>query len=246
MTHKHLAACLLISALLTGCGGGGSADAPAATSVTTYTFVRPKAGAHLVYAQKLVDNLNNTVDRTMVQDVGSVNADGSFTVHEEDPTHNRVVSGSVDQSLYPTDYQYNASGQPTSWVVTSATGTTVNCAVTQGNPGAPSPLTAGQGWTVNYIETCGAGAGTAFAQSGTFAGLETITVAAGTFSAFKFTSTVTRSVNGTTRTETVSRWRDASSADSHVLKSTSVFTYSGATPVAGALVSETHELRSYQ
>lgn len=246
MPRRHLAACLLISALLAGCGGGGGADAPAGTSAATYTFVRPKTGAHLVYAQKLADNLNNTVNRTMVQNVTSVNADGSFTVHEEDPSHNRIISGSVDQSLYPTDYQYNASGQPTSWVVTPATGAAVSCTVTQGNPGAPSPMTAGQGWTVNYLETCGTGAGTAFAQSGTLAGLETITVAAGTFSALKFTSAVTRTVNGTTRTETVSRWRDASGANSRTLKSASVFTYSGATPAAGALVSETHELQSYQ
>lgn len=248
MTRKHLAAYLLVSAFMTACGGGGggSGDAPVQAAVATYTFVRPKLGAHLVYAQKLVDNLNNTVSRTMVQDVTAVNADGSFTVHEEDPSHNRIVSGTVDQSLYPTDYHDNASGQAVSWVVTSATGAPVSCAVTQGNPGAPSPMTAGQGWTVNYTETCGTGAGTVFAQSGTFAGLETVTVAAGTFSAYKFTSTVTRTVDGTTRTETVTRWRDAASADSNTLKSTSVFSYSGATPPAGALVSETDELQGFQ
>ena len=246
MTRKHSAGCLLIFALTAGCGGGGNTNAPAGASVATYTFVRPKPGAHLVYAQKLADNLNNKVNRTMVQDVTSVNADGSFMLHEEDPTHNRVVSGSVDQSLYPTDYQYNASGQPTSWVVTPAAGTTVSCTVTQGNPGAPSPMTAGQGWNVNYVETCGTGAGIAYAQSGTLVGIETITVAAGTFTAFKFTSTITRTVNGTTRTETVSRWCDASGTNSKTLKSASVFTYSGAAPATGALVSETHELQSYQ
>jgi hypothetical protein len=246
MTRKHLAASLLISTLMAGCGGGGSsaADAPAHTSATTYTFVRPKLGAHLVFAQKLTDNLNNTVNRTMVQDVTAVNADGSFTVHEEDPSHDRTVSGSVDQSLYPTDYQFNASGQVNSWIVAYPTGATVKCTVTQGNPGAPSPLSLGQAWTVNYLETCGTGTGTGFAQSGTLAGVETITVAAGTFSAFKFTSVVTRTVNGTTRTETVTLWRDASGADSRALKSTSVFTYSGATPPAGALVSTTSELQT--
>lgn len=246
MTQKHLAARILIFTMLTGCGGGGNADAPAATSEATYIFVRPNPGAHLVYAQNLTDNLNNTVKRTMVQDVTSVHADGSFTLHEEDPTHNRIVSGSIDQSLYPTDVQYNASGQPTSWVVTPATGATVSCAVSQGNTGAPSPMTAGQGWTENYIESCGTGSGTAYAQSGTFAGVETITVAAGTFSAFKLTYTVTMTINGMTRTETASLWRDASSADSHILKSASVFTYSGVTPAAGMWLSETHELQSYR
>jgi hypothetical protein len=248
MTRTHLAASLLVSTLLSGCGGGGGGgtDTPAHTAAVTYTFMHPKLGEHLVYAQKLVDNLNNTVNRTMVQDVTAVNADGSFSVHEEDPSHDRIVSGTVDQSLYPTNYQYNASGQASSWVITQSTGATISCTVTQGYPGAPSPLTVGQAWTVNYVETCGTGAGTAFTQSGTLAGVETITVAAGTFSAFKFTSTFTRTVNGITRTETVTRWRDASGTDSRVLKSTSVFAYSGGTPPAGTLVSATSELQSYQ
>lgn len=251
MARKYLAVSFFLSVSIAGCGGGsdsaGGTTATATTTATvTYTFVRPKAGVHLVYAQKLLDNLNNTINRTMTQYITSVNADGSFAVHEEDPAHNRVVSGTVDQSLYPTDYQYNAVGQATSWVVTPATGAAVTCTVTQGNPGAPSPLTAGQSWSVNYLETCGTGAGTAFAQSGTFAGLETITVAAGTFSAYKFTSTVTRTVNGTTQTETVSRWADAASADAYTLKSSSAFTYSGTAPASGALVSETSELQSVQ
>jgi hypothetical protein len=246
MTREHFAATLLISALLTGCGGG-TADTPAQAAAATYSFVRPKPGAHLVFAQKLTDNLNNTINRTMTQDVTAVNADGSFAVHEEDPSHNRTISGSVDHSLYPTDYQYNANGQPVSWVVTSSPGATVSCTVTQGYPGAPSPLTAGQTWSTNYVETCGVGGGTAATQSGTFAGVETISIAAGTFTAYKFTSVVTQTVNGTTRTETVTLWRDASGTSSRALKSTSVFTYSGTTPaVPGALVSETSELQAYQ
>ena len=235
------------SALVAGCGGGvGNTDTAPVAQAATYRFVRPKLAAHLVYAQKITDNLNNTVNRTMVQDVTAVNADGSFTLHVQDPSNNRIVSGTVDQSLYPTTNQYNASGQKTSWLEIPSTGAPISCAFTQGNPGAPSPLTVGQGWTVNYIETCGTGAGTAFAQTGTLASLETITVAAGTFSAFKFTSTVIRTVNGATRTETVSQWRDAASADSTILKSASVFSYSGTTPPAGALVSEANELQSMQ
>jgi hypothetical protein len=245
MKRTYLVASLLVSTLVAACGGGGTEATPA-SSASSYTFAKPKLGAHLVYAQKLTDNLDNTVNRTMTMDVTAVNADGSFAVHEEDPSHNRMFSGSVDQSLYPTDYQYNPSGQPASWVVTPASGAAVACTVSQGHPGAPSPLAVGQGWSVNYTETCGTGAGTAFAQSGTLAGVETITVAAGTFNAFKFTSTTTRTVNGITRTETVTHWRDASGTDSRTLKSATVFTYSGATPPAGALVSEMHELQSYR
>jgi hypothetical protein len=245
MTRRHPAAYVLISALAAGCGGGSTDTVPGAQAAT-YRFVGPKVAEHLVYAQKLTDNLNNTINRTMVRDVTAVSADGSFTLHEQDPSNNRIVSGTVDQSLYPTTFQYNASGQLSSSLETRSPSDAVSCTDTQGNPGPPSPMTVGQGWTADYIETCGTGAGIAFAQSGTLAGLETITVAAGTFSAFKFTSTVTWTANGITRTETVSQWRDASSADSHLLKSASAIAYTGATPPAGELVSETNELQSIQ
>jgi hypothetical protein len=244
--RTRLAASLLISTLLAGCGGGSGGAGTNSTPTSTYTFMRPKPGSHRVYAQKLVDNLNNTVNRTIVTDVTAVNADGSFAVHQEDPSHNRIVSGSVDQTFYPGDYQYNASAQPLSWVITHADGGTVRCAISQGNVGAPSPMTVGQNWTATYTETCGSGSGIAHTQSGTLVSMETISVPAGTFSAFKFTSTITRTVNGTTRTETVSNWRDASGTDSRSLKSQSAFTYSGTAPPPGSLVSETRELQSYQ
>ena len=232
--------------LLSACGGGGDSGAASATSAApNYVFVAPKAGAHLVYADKLVDNLNNTLNRTITDDVTAVGADGSFGVHEEDPTHDRIVSGVTDQTLYPTDFQYNATSQPTSWVV-SRPADSIRCVVTQGGAGAPSPLALGASWNASWIETCGDGAGTAFSQSGTLAAIETITVAAGSFKAFKFIATTTRTVGGITRTETSTRWRDASGGETRTLKSESVFTYSGGTPPAGAPVSASGELQSYR
>jgi hypothetical protein len=194
---------------------------------------------------KLADNLNNTVNRFVTDDVTAAGADGSFSVHEEDPSHNRIVSGATDQSVYPTDFQYNAMSQPTSFVINRPAGA-VHCAITQGGAGAPSPLALGAGWNATWLETCDAGAGTAYTQSGTLAGIETITVAAGTFKAFKFVATTARTVGGITRTETSTRWRDASGGDTRTLKTESVFTYSGGTPPAGAPVSATRELQSYR
>ena len=232
--------------LLSACGGGGDSGAASATSAApNYVFVAPKAGAHLVYADKLVDNLNNTLNRTITDDVTAVGADGSFGVHEEDPTHDRIVSGVTDQTLYPTDFQYNAIAQATGWVVTRLTDS-VRCTVSGGGAGAPSPLAPGASWTTSWTETCGAGAGTAYTQSGTLAGVETITVAAGTFKAYKFIASTTRTVNGITRTETSTRWRDASGADSRTLKSEFVFTYGGGTPPAGAPLSASRELQSFR
>jgi hypothetical protein len=240
---------LAVLFLLSACGGGGGGADPGATSTSgggaNYTFIPPKAGAHLVYIDKLVDNLNNTLNRSVTDDVTAVGTDGSFSVHEEDPSHNTFVSGATDQTVYPTDFQYNAMAQPTSWVV-SRPAESVRCAITEGGAGAPSPLALGASWNAHWVETCGAGAGTAFTQSGTLAGIETITVAAGTFKAFKFVASTTWTVNGITRTETSTRWRDASGGDTRTLKFESVFTYSGGTPPAGTAMSVSHELQSYR
>jgi hypothetical protein len=220
--------------LLSACGGGADAgSASTAGAAANYTFVPPKTGAHLVYTDKLVDNLT------------AVGSDGSFTVHEEDPSHDTYVSGATDLTVYPTDFHYNAISQPASWVI-SRPAQTIRCASSEGGAGAPSPLALGAGWSTHWTETCGAGAGTAYTQSGTLAGIETITVAAGTFKAYKFIASTTRTINGITRTETSTRWRDASGGDTRTLKSESVFAYSGGTPPAGTPVSASRELQSYR
>jgi hypothetical protein len=247
MTRTPLAALAALS-LLSACGGGGGA-APAASTQTAaapgYAFIAPKTGAHLVYAEKLVDNLNNTLNRSITDDVTAVNADGSFAVHEEDPSHATVVSGATDQTAYPTDLQYNAAGQQTGKVIAGASGS-VTCATTGGNEGAPSPLAVGAGWTSAFSQACAGGAGVAYTQSGTLAGIETITVAAGTFSAYKFVATTSWALNGITRTETSTRWRDASGAETRTLKQEITVAYSGGTPAAGSPVSRTRELQSYR
>ena len=77
-------------------------------------------------------------------------------------------------------------------------------------------------------------------------GIETITIAAGTFSAYKFVSTTTWTVNGITRTESATRWRDASGGDTRTLKMVRAIAYSGGTPAAGSLVTGSRELQSYR
>jgi len=243
-------ASLVAATLLAACGGGGSdngsggGSAVQAAVTTTYQFVPPKAGAHLVYAQQQTDTLNNTLNRTFDDDVTAVNADGTFTVHEDDPSHDHVVSGTVDQTLYPTDLQVGAAGQVTALTITN--GTNVTQCTFQGNQGAPATLAVGASWTTQYTETCDGGAGVTYTQNGTLAGVETITIAAGTFSAYKIESTTTWTVNGITRTETATRWRNASGGDTRTLKFTRSIAYSGGTPAAGSQVTESQELQSYQ
>jgi len=252
---RHVLPATLIPLLVAACSGGGgggggdggsgsAAGTAAPALVQSYHFAAPKAGTHLEYAASLVDNLNNTLNRTVTDDVTTVNADGSFATHEEDPSHNRIVSGSTDQSVYPTDFQYNAAGQATAWTVAQPSAS-VQCTVSGGAAGAPATLSSGGTWNASYTQTCG-GDGTAYTQSGSYAGIESVTVAAGTFSAYKFTATTTRTVDGITRIETSTRWRDASGGDTRIVKETSVFTYSGGTPPAGAVLQQTRELKSYR
>jgi hypothetical protein len=248
--RSNLAAVLFISATLAACGGGSggnNASSPAAAAAVTYTYVPPKAGAQSVYADTLLDNKNNTINRTLAVSVTTTSAAGGYTTSEVDPSHSRIISGVVDHTFYPTVYSFDAMGRATNWTVTDASGSPVDCQVAgQQAAGAPSPLTAGQTWNVTYVEVCGAGPGLAFTQSGNFAGIEAIKVPAGTFNAYKFVSTTSRTVNGLTTTEAVTRWRDAASTGSRVLKSLATFTYGGAEPPQGALVSETQALQSYQ
>jgi hypothetical protein len=239
-------AVILTPVLLAACGGGGGPannQAVAAPAVPAYQFKAPQPGSHLAYAASLVDNLNNTLNRTVTVDVTAVNADGSFTDHEEDPSHDIVMSGVTNQTLYPTDYQYNPAGEPTAWTVAAPAGS-LKCTVSGGAPGAPSPLASGGSWNTSYAETCGNGPATNYTQTGTLAGIESVTVPAGTFQAYKFTATSTRTVNGITRVETMTRWRDAAGSDTRTVKESSVFTYSGGTPPAGSLVQLTRQLQS--
>jgi hypothetical protein len=242
--HRTILAGLIAAALLSACGGGGAPSAAPASTAATYRFAPPKAGAHLVYADQQVDTLNNTLNRTVVDDVTAVNADGTFAVHEEDPSHDHFMSGAVDQTLYPTDFNYGADGQPTAMTIARGTAT-VHCAF-QGSQGAPATLVVGSGWNTQYTETCDGGAGVTYTQTGTLAGIETITIAAGTFSAYKFVSTTTWTVNGITRTESATRWRDASGSDARTLRMVRSFTYGGGTPAAGSPVSASRELQSYR
>lgn len=252
MQRQPYAAALLpflLPCLLAACGGGGGnagANAQASTpAAASYQFETPKAGAHLVYAASLVDTLNNTLNRTVTVDITAVNADGSFADHEEDPSHDTVVSGVTNQTLYPTDHQFNAAGQPTGWTVAAPSGS-VHCTIGGGVPDAPASLAIGGSWSAAYTETCGNGPGTAYVQSGTLAGIESVTVPAGTFKAYKFVITNTSTVNGLTRTATVTRWRDASSGATLTVKESIATSYSAGTPPAGSPVQQLRQLQSYR
>ena len=247
MTHCKSYLGMLAVTVLTACGGGSGTSSGGNSSATTYNFITPKAGTQLVFSETLVDNLNNTLNRTVVENVTSINADGSFTSTWADPSGDTDVSGVVDHTQYPTTFNYNSAAQGLSWGVTPYTYSPYGCAVSPHAAGAPSPLSAGQSWTFSYTQVCGSNPTLTLTQSGTFVGTESVTVPDGTFNAYKFQSTLTYTESsGTTVVQSITSWRNAAGTDSRSLKDVVNYTYSGSAPLQGSLVSFTRILQSFQ
>ena len=245
----HLMPGLLAAALLTACGGGGQSSPPAAaaTAPVTYNFIAPKAGVQLVFANTLVDNLNNTLTRTVIENVTAVNPDGSFTSASRDLSNNISTSGGTDQTFYPTTYNYNSAAQALNWTVTPYSGAAFDCVATPHAGGAPAFLAFGQTWSFSFTEICGGSSSVSFNQIGTFVGIESITVPAGTFKAYKIQSLTTLTTPaGTNITEAITQWRTAQGTDARNLKLVINYSYSGTAPAPGSLVSATTELQSFQ
>jgi hypothetical protein len=245
MTFGNSVIGMLSVACLTACGGGAtsSGDTP---GTVTYNFVTPTKGSQSIFVETMVDNLNNTLNRNLVENVTAVNSDGSFTSTEDDPSNDSSTTGTVDHTFYPTTYTNNSVGQVTNLATSNADGIAVNCIATPHLAGEPSPLAVGQNWAFSFTEACNSAAPTDLTQSGIFVDAESVTVPAGTFNAYKFESTIVYTLNGTTVSRAVTHWVNASSTDSRTLKTVTDYAYSGTTPAQGSLVTDTVMLQSFQ
>jgi hypothetical protein len=77
--------------------------------------------------------------------------------------------------------------------------------------------------------------------------MESITVPAGTFNAYKFQITLTGTLpSGTTVSQSTTLWRNAASTNSRMLKEVLTYNYSGTPPAQGTTVSVTHQLQGVQ
>jgi hypothetical protein len=238
MRRNYAALTLLSLSLLTGCGGGsgsfGSGD-PA-----TYTFITPKVGTQSVFSNTLINNSNNAATRTVIESVTEVNSDGSFVVSRYDPSGNNTLSNGITVSLFPI-VSYNSVGQAFKYTYLNLTDSSqITCFYSPHASGAPSPLTVGQSWTFSWTQTCPLTSSDA-TQNGNFVGVESITVPAGTFTAYKFQSITTRPTGSTSTTI----WRNASDTDTRTLKIVHNYTYTGIAPT-DALASDTWSLQSYK
>ncbi len=241
MVITRVACGLLIGAiLLNGCGGGGGGGGGGST--VTYPFVPPAVASQRNYAQTIVDNAGNSIDERYTDTVLSTNADGSFVIQHRDPTNTSVTVNGTTYSITPETVTVDASGRDLSYTYTQ-NGSSIACNYNPQGPGPDYPVTVGQTWSTSYTLTCGAGSGVGYTQSGMVEDLESVTVPAGTFSAIKLQSTIVwTNPAGTTRTETITRWRDASTGQA--LKEVSAFAYSGTPLTSGYPVTVTIALQS--
>ena len=231
---------LTTAAVATSCGGGGSATAPQGM---TYAFVTPKVGDKRLYSEVIVDNSNNTIDRSLSDTVTAVNADGTYVLLEEDPNHQTLVVNGFNYTLPTETVDVDATGHVTTYSFVNASNATVSCSYTPHGSGPAFPLSVGMTWSLDYTLACSTGVSLSYTQTGSVIDVESVTVPAGTFTALKLQSTVTwTDGHGTTHTQSVTNWRDVASSVS--VREVVDTAYSGTLPTTGYPVSNTIVLQS--
>jgi hypothetical protein len=231
--------CALLTAV-GGCGGVGSHDS--AGSGTSYAYVAPVLNSTRVYAEAIVDNSNNTINVGFSQTVQAVNGDGSTVEMEQSTNGSSAIVNGTNYAI-PTETQtYNAQGQETGYIDLSTT-PNLSCNLDPHGAGPNWPVQVGQTWSLDYTLTCGTTISVAYTQTGSVAGVESVTVPAGTFTAIKLQTTITwTSPGGTMRTETTTNWRDVATSNS--VKQVISIALSGTLPTTGYAVSRQIELQS--
>ncbi len=235
MTISKVWSIAFVATLIAGCGGDGG-------STATYSFVTPKVNSVRIYAYTTLDNSNNTINQTFRDTVTSVAAEGSYVAVHNDPSGNSITVNGTTYSITTESLTVNTSGQTLASSYTSANGAPVSCAFAPHAEGADYSLFIGKTWTLNYSRTCGTTT-QLFAQTGSVVGVESVTVPAGTYSTIKLQSTLTwTNSTGTTHTEAITTWRDASTAI--VVKQVTNTAYSGTALQNGYPVTTTKVLQS--
>ena len=241
MKVSKLYGAALAATLVAACGGGGSGGVGAGPAVT-YAYVTPKANTQRIYASTFVDNSNNTIAVTSRARVVSVNVDGSFVEFLDNPTGSSGLVNGTSYTQRTETVTVNSSGQALldSYVVNDLP---VTCTIAPHGPGPDSPVSVGQAWALQYTATCGTSTPVTYSQSGSVVGIEPVVVPAGSFSALKILSTIVwTDPNGTTRTETITSWRDTATA--MLVKRITNTGYSGTALVNGFPLSATVVLQS--
>lgn len=202
---KQLALAAALAAGLSACGGGSDSSTGAATAQSA----TPSASASYKLGKPSVNDFETHDIKWEDVTVGGETRSGSFretgvtTQAGTDGSFTKAVTSNVrdDIRLY-TDY--TAEGAVKSVINNCQTAYTPAFAV------IPGTLQPGQGWETSSTRTCPGEGRTdvPVTSKGAVEGIETVTVAAGTFSAVKTVHTVTRKETSGTVVRTATCWRD--------------------------------------
>jgi hypothetical protein len=224
---------------VTGCGdSGGQGSMP-----SSYAFVPPPVNSQRKYSETIVDNENNSIELAYNETVLSANAEGSYVVLQEDPSHESVIVNGTTYSIETETVTLNASGQQLSYTPGGGVGEAILCTFIPHGPGPDFPLSVGTSWTLDYTFGCGTQTPIPYMQNGSVVDVESIVVPGGTYSALKLQSTITwTDSQGTKRTQTITNWRDTATSVS--VKQSITISYSGTLPTSGYPVSREIVLES--
>ena len=230
----------LLLLLVTGCGGGSDGESSTPGAGTAYAFITPVLNSTLSYGVTIIDNADNTINIGTTSTVTSVDSDGTYVIQTQ-PTNPTAIVNGTNYADPPMTQTYNASGQELTNVYTN--GAVFTCTFDPHGFGPDFPVQVGQTWNLEYTYGCNSIAPITYSQMGSVIDVETVTVPAGTFSAIKLQSTLTWTDSlGTTRTQTVTNWRDVATSIS--VKEEISYAYSGTLPTNGYPTSRVDQLLS--
>ena len=241
---------IILIALLAACGGGGGGDAtgggPATTQGASYQYVPPAQGQSGTYTTTVTDSSGNSATYSGIATVTQVNADGSSVTSWQYPGSSGNYT--LDGFTYGNDpylYNYDSKGQLIQSQDVAATADQVVCTYSYPGGGAPSSAVPGQSWNSSQAESCGGNDIGTFTETTTYLGIESLTVPAGTFSAYKL-QTVDVSATASVPNLVVTNWYDTSATGSLLLKVTTQYADTGSTSSSEPNSSTDMELTSYQ
>ena len=208
MQTKTTALSLLSAWGLCACGGGGTNPG----SGMPYTYVEPVMNQTRTYSEVVIDNSNNTINLGFSDTTTAVSSGGASQLSQSTTGDSSIVNG-TNYAVLTENQNFNGSGQETSYTYLGAGGNTVTCTFTPHGSGPDWPVRVGETWQTTYAFACDSGTPVTYSQTGMVADVESVTVPAGTFTTLKLQSTLTwTDANGTTRTQTISNWRDVATS----------------------------------
>lgn len=246
----HRAASLASAcAALAACGGGGSdavSSSPPA-GATSYAQVAPTVGSLDTFANVTVDEAGNTIARTYEERVTRSASDGSYQLAQDDPNAQVLTVNGVTYRYDPTLRDFGGKSSNYAQVKSVATlpdGSPSTCTWATTSGGHPRPFFVGQTWTTSYTVSC-PGTVTAYVATGSVDAVESITVAAGTFTALRLhVATSWSTAGGEDVVEQVQAWVDPAHSF-FTLKNITTYQRTGTVP-AHHVASMTTELQRRQ